>query len=257
MPSTNHSSRPEFPGGALAGPLSIRDLSALLERLPTSERAALAWAPAALEQAIQPLREGPLTHDVVVSCSVGVFRVLGELFPSLVKLLGAERFFSEVDGASTDALDRLRASLPDAGSKRSADWVVRAFQRFAARAAEASPQELAAVEAHSAAEAAFVEFLHRDAAGVLRAIVLLVAAMSIADQGGDPERAAELCDLAFLDAARAVAYLAPAGLAIASESLSTPGNRGRAILETVDEARAALGAEDIDALSRFRLHDLR
>ena len=252
-----HSPRPEFPGGPLAGPLSIRDLSALLGRLPASERAALAWAPAALEQEIQPLREGPLTHDVVVSCTVGVFRVLGELFPSLVKLLGAERFFAEVDGASTDALDRLRASLPDAGSKRSADWVVRAFQRFAALASQASPQELTAMGAHNTAEAAFVEFLHQDAAGILRAIVLLVAAMSIADQGGDPERAAELCDLAFLDAAYAVDYLAAAGLAIAPELHAQPGIRGRAILEAVDEARAALGAEDIDTLSRFRLDDLR
>jgi hypothetical protein len=84
-----------------------------------------------------------------------------------------------------------------------------------------------------------------------------MAAISIADQGGDPERAAELCDLAFLNAAHAVDHLAPAGWAIAPDLRAVPDDRGREILATVEEARAALGAEDIDVISRARVHDLR
>jgi hypothetical protein len=203
---------PDFPVGAVAGPLSIRDLSALLGRLPASERAALAWAPAALEEEIRPLLEGPLTAAGVIACSVSVFRVLGQLIPSLVTLLGAERFFTEVEGAYVGALDRLRGSLPDAGSKRSADWVARALQGFTKIVSQVPAAAFADMDAHAtAAEPGFVSFLHQDVAGIFRAAVLLMAAISIADQGGDPERAAELCDLAFLNAAHAVDHLAPAG----------------------------------------------
>ena len=257
MASMTHSARPDFPAGAVAGPLSIRDLSALLERLPASERAGFAWAPAVLEQEILPLLEGPLTTDAVVACTTRVFGVLGKLIPSLMKLLGTERFLAEVDGAYAGALDRLRASLPDSGSKRSADWVVRALQGFTRVVSQAPRDELAAMDAHSMADPGFVAFLREDAAGILRAAVLLMAAMSISDQGGDPERAAELCDLAFLNAAHAVDRLASVGFAIAPDPRVTPSDRGREILATVEEARAALATEDIDTISRARLRDLR
>lgn len=118
MAGVTTSSRSDFPGAAIAGPLSIRQVSALLERLPAGERAAFSWAPSALEHEIQPLRQGPLTTDVVVSCTAAVFRVFAALIPSLVKAFGAARFFSEVDGAYSDVLDKLRRS--PAGCRRQA-----------------------------------------------------------------------------------------------------------------------------------------
>ena len=91
--------------------------------------------------------QGPLTPDLVAASTAGVFHVLVRLLPSLVNLLGAERFFAEVDGAYAGALDRLLASLPDSGSKRSAEWVVRIFRGFTRLFSQALPQELVALEA--------------------------------------------------------------------------------------------------------------
>jgi hypothetical protein len=247
--------RSDFPGAAMAAPLSIRDISALLERLPAGDRAALSWAPAALQHEIQPLREGPLTSDIVSSSTVAAFRVFAALMPSVMKVLGTERFFSEADGAHSDALERLRWALPDAGSKRSAEWVVAALQRFTRFISRLPSEELARMDVPTTLQDGFVDFLHGEPAGVLRAAVLLMAAMSIADQGGDPERAAELCDLAFLNATDAADHLALAGIVVAPEMGAA--ERGLEILDAVEEARATLAPEDIVTLSSARLRDLR
>jgi hypothetical protein len=86
-------------------------------------------------------------------------------------------------------------------------------------------------------------------------MVLLMAAMMIADEGGDVERAAELSDLAFLNTSRSIDYLARADLGFDLESVNRKG--GQQVLEAFGEARALLGADDLDALSRIRLRDLR
>ena len=238
-------------------PLSIREISALVARLPATQRAALAWTPAALDRETEPLRQGLLTNDVVVECTRGVFRVFGELLPSLVQTLGAENFFAEVEGGYADALRRLQVVLPDAGSKRSADWVVHAIQGFTKFVSHLPVEEMEGLDAKSTQERGFVDFLGSEPAGVFRAAVLLMAAISIADQGGDAERAAELCDLAFLNAAEGVDHLARAGILIASDVEGDAGSRGREILQAVEEARALLTADDVNALSQARLRDLR
>jgi hypothetical protein len=231
----------------------------MIERLPASDRAALAWAPAALEQEVRPLLEGELTADAVATCTAGVMGVLVRLVPALANLLGAERFLSEVDSAYAGALERLRDFLPDPGSRRSADWVVGALQGFIRLVAQVPPEEFsAALDAEHIAEAVSIDALKDDAAGILRGFTLLMAAMSIADRGGDPQRAAELSDLAFLDTSRAVDRLAATGIRIAAPSLNAaPGSPGREILALVEEARAALTVDDIEGLSRARLRDLR
>lgn len=140
------------------------------------------------------------------------------------------------------------------GSLRLSVAALRGFTRFVS---QLPAHELAGMDARSTMEAGFVDFLHHEVAGVLRAAVLLMAAISITEQGGDQDRAAELCDLAFLNATDAADHLALSGVLIAPDISAAPGYRGREILEAVEEARAALAPEDIDTLSRFRLRDLR
>jgi hypothetical protein len=247
----------ELGQGVVAGPLSIRDLSGLIDGLPAAERAALAWAPAALQLEIGPLASGPLTSDTVVAATAGVFRILGQLLPAAAKLMGAEHFAAQVDGAYQGELDRLRAFLQDAGARRSAEWVFRSLQSFFKLFSQIPTNELAAVGTQAVGDAEFAEALRNDDAGILRGMVLIMAAMSIVDQAGDGEWAAELCDLAFLEASHGVDSLAGAGLPFLPEPDSSSAESRRQILETVEDARTALTAEDLDSLSGARFRDLR
>jgi len=75
--------------------------------------------------------------------------------------------------------------------------------------------------------------------------------------GRDRERAAELADLAFLEVSRGVDHLARLGLSVELEPEGLSAQRGRRILECVEEARAALGPADVAALVQARLRELR
>lgn len=257
MKPSLHSLGVEFSPGAVAGPLSIRDLSKLIDDLPAGERAALAWAPAALQLEIRPLVVGPLTSDAVLAATVGVFRILGQLLPAAAKFLGAEHFSAQVDGAYQGELDRLRAFLRDTGARRSAEWVFRSLRAYFKVFSQIPKNELAAVGFQAVADVEFAEVLRDDAAGILRGMVLTMAAMTIVDQAGDAERAEELCDLAFLEASHGVDSLAGAGLTFLPEPDPSSAESRRQILETVEDARTVLTSEDIDSLSSARFRDLR
>ena len=252
-----HTPSLELVPGTVAGPLSIRDLSGFIDKLPAGERAALAWAPAALQLEIRPLLGGTLTSDAIRAATVGVFRILGQLLPATAKFMGAEYFSTQVDGAYQSELDRLRAFLRDSGAKRSAEWVFRSLRSFFKLFSQVPESELAAAGTQGFAEAEFAEAMRDDAAGILRGLVLTMAAMSIVDQSGDAERAAELCDLAFLETSHGVDSLAGAGLTFLPEPDSSPAESRRQILETVEDARTALTAEDLDSLAGARFRDLR
>lgn len=257
MTLSAHTFGMELGPAVVAGPLSIRDLSGLIDGLPAGERAALAWAPAALQLEIRPLVSGPLMSDAIVAATAGVFRILGQLLPAAAKLMGAERFSAQLDGAYEGELARLRAFLQDAGARRSAEWVFRSLRSFFKLFSQIPKDELAAVGAQAVADAEFAEALRDDAAGILRGTVLMMAAMSVVDQAGDGERAAELCDLAFLEASHGVDSLAGAGLPFLPEPDPSSAESRRQILDAVEDVRAALTVDDLDSLSSARFRDLR
>lgn len=257
MTLSAHTFGVELSPGVITVPLSIHDLSGLIDELPASERAALAWAPAALQLEVRPLIAGPTTSDAIIAATAGVLRILGQLLPATAKLVGAEHFTAQVSGAYQGELDRLRAFLDDAGARRSAEWAFRSLRSFFKLFSQIPKDQLAAVGTQAVVETAFAEALRDDAAGILRGMVLIVAAISIVDQAGDAERAAELCDLAFLEVSHGVDSLVGAGLSFLPEADQPSAESRRQILEAAEDVRTALTAEDLDSLSSARFRDLR
>jgi hypothetical protein len=238
-------------------PLSVRDLNALVAQLPPAERAALTWAPAAIEAELRRLREEPLDTDLVNESTLALFTQFSKALSVIVRALGAPFFLAELKGIYHSEGESLDRFLPDPGARRSARWAVRAFVGFL-EAMPLSPEiQKASLDPGLLAQPDLAEAFKDDAAGVIRAVVLLMAAVSIAERNGDKERAAELADRAFLEASRGVDHLARRGLSIELEAEATPAKPGSRILECVEEARAALSSEDVTVLVRGRLRELR
>jgi hypothetical protein len=237
---------------SLLGPVSIRGLTALLERLPAAQRAQFAWAPVAGRQELSPLIEGNLEPQAIANAAKGVMRILTQVLPGIFDLLGD--LTPELDAAYGTELGRLSQILPDVGSKRSAEWVTSVL-RVVSRVAVRHAAEITQIATSEVVQNVPDELANHEAGWLFEGMILLMAAMLIADEAGSPERAAELCDLAFLRTSRALDYLARGGLEFDLSEIDRKAGAG--VLEAFDEARRALSGEDIDVLSSARLRQLR
>jgi len=242
--------------GMVTSPLSVRGVASIIDQLPAADRAALAWAPTRLQSEIRSLLEGPLTKDRISAASSGVLAIFARLLPAMTELLGAESLSEQLDAASRSELERLRTFLPDDGARRSADWVFEAFRTCVVALSHIPHSELVAATSKPIAEADLAMLREDDAIGLFNGLVLIMAAFSIVDQAGDRERAAELCDLAFLETSRGVDSFAAAGVKM-TDDVRPALERGAEILRIVEDARISLTPDDLETLAVGRLHDLR
>jgi hypothetical protein len=238
-------------------PLSVRDLTALVAQLPPAERAALTWAPAAIEVELMRLREEPLSADLVNACTLAIFTHSSTVLAAAARVLGAPGFLAALSDIYHAEGERLEQFLPDAGARRSARWAMRAFVGVLQAILRVPGIREASLDPSLLAQPDLAEAFKDDAAGVVRAGVLLMAAISIAEQDGDKGRAAEFADLAFLEASRGVDHMARFGLSVELEPEGPSAHRGRGVLECVEEARAALEPGDVAVLVQARLRELR
>jgi hypothetical protein len=238
-------------------PLSVRDLTALVAQLPPSERAALTWVPTAIEAELKRLRDEPLSADLVNACTLAVFIQSSKALAAIVSMLGAPGFLAALSGIYHAEGGRLEEFLPDSGARRSARWAMRAFVGVLQAILLVPEIRGASLDPSLLAQSDLAEAFKDDAAGVVRAVVLLMAAISIAEQDGDKERAAELADLASLEVSRGVDHLARLGLSVELEPEGPSDQRGCRVLECVEEAMAALEPGDVAALVQARLRELR
>ena len=236
-------------------PLSVRDLASLVAQVPPVERAALTWAPAAIEAELKRLREEPLNADLVNETSLTISTHLSKALTVIVRALGAPEFLVELKGVYRSESERLDRFLPDPGARRSARWAVQALVGLL-EAFPLSPEiRHADLDPGLLAQPDLAEVFKNDAAGIIRAVVLLMAAVSLAEIDGDRDRAAELADRAFLEASRGVDHLARLGLV--QDLKASSAKPGCPVLECVEEARAALAPEDLTVLVQARLRELR
>ena len=238
-------------------PLSVRDLTALVAQLPPAERAALTWAPAAIEAELRRLREEPLDTDLVNESTLAIFTQFSKVLAVIVRALGAPGFLAELKGIYHSEGESLDRFLPDPGARRSARWAMRAFVGFLEAIPLGPEIRKATLDPGLLAQPDLATAFKDDAAGVIRAVVLLMAAVSIAERDGDKGRAADLADRAFLEASRGVDHLARLGLSVELEAEAMSAKPGCRVLECVEEARAALAPEDVTVLVQARLRELR
>jgi hypothetical protein len=215
-------------------------------------RAEFAWAPTALRRELEPLISGPIDAAAIEKAARSVLDIQGRVLPAIAHRLGG--LAGQLEDAYEEELGRLKKVLPDTGAKRSAEWVVRVLQAIAKIAVQHTV-ELAEIDIGEATKKASAELAQHEAGWLFSGMTLLMAAMLIADDGGDIARAAELADLAFLNTSRAIDYLSRVGPELDVGALGRVDSRQ--VVEIFDEAREALAADDLDELSRHRLRDLR
>ncbi|HEY3358124.1 MAG TPA: hypothetical protein VGQ83_33050 [Polyangia bacterium] len=239
------------------GPLSLRDLDSLLARLPAGERAAVAWAPQTIRGALHRLLERPPAPAMVARATVEVIRAFHGCWPVLSAIFanpGALR--AEIEGHWRQKLPLLRDYLADPAVADEAEWAFRAVGSMFDLMLTIDPEEFtASVEGPDGGHA--LDVTGDDAAGLLRAQVLLMAVLEAAEQDDAPEVATELAELAYDEASVGVAALARLGLRIDPFRGETAEERGTRLLRYADHARAALSPGDMAALEDARLRDLR
>src|SRR3954471_7514872 len=95
------------------GPLTPRDIDAVLNELPAQERASLAWAATRVEQAIKLLHEGPLTEPSILQAA-GMYAAAVRPFVEMGAAMVAEEptaFGRAVQDRSGDLVSRVKEYL--------------------------------------------------------------------------------------------------------------------------------------------------
>ena len=91
----------------------------------------------------------------------------------------------------------------------------------------------------------------------LRGAIALMAANETRKAGGDPQRARDLLDIAFLELTKFRAALRKHGVFLTPFPNETVEERRRGLLESAERLRAALTDDDWRTLEQARMHDIR
>jgi len=147
----------------------------------------------------------------------------------------------------------LTAFVADEDSGDTLRWIVGILKSFAGLTLSV-PSELA----NELDEAAFAS-LKSDGNfnAYLRALITLMAAAEAAKQGGDPGRARNLLDVAFLELVKFRSALRKQGVSVTPFPYETIEERRRRLLEGSDRLRKALSPDDWRVLEQARVSDLR
>jgi hypothetical protein len=192
----------------------------------------------------------------VAESTVEVIRAFHGCWPVLSAIFAnAGALRAEIEGHWRRKLPLLRDFLHDPAVADEAEWAFRAVGTMFDLVLTVDPEEFtAAVDGLEGAEAVD---LAGDAAGLLRAQVMLMAVLEAAERSEQHEAAAELAELAYDEAALGVAALARQGLRIDPFRGETAEERGARLLRYADHARACLTIADVASIEGARLRDLR
>jgi|SRR5581483_200905 len=235
--------------------LSPRDMDRLLARLPAEQRAALAWAPNAIRQALRLLQRGNLSADVIREATKEVLATIFKLLPKLTAAFSDDAWKREADSLVKSKRELLRSFITDETARDAAEWVLEAMRGVLNTVVTSVGDEL---QQHLADEKKLESVVAATQdMGFVNAMVLLMALIDAAEEKRHPEHAAELAETAFLEASNDVGVLANAGLHAATFLDETPEDRVSRLLRYAEHARNELGDSDADVLSQGRLRNLR
>lgn len=225
----------------------------LLDRLPARARAALEWTKPRILAALAELRASKL-DDADIDRATDTF---AEPWKAILHLafehLEARQIAESIEASfstPTSELERLDPYVRDTASDCLAN--LRAFQLWSVSVVDEHDGQL-----HVSEEDVDEAMQHPIMRALLRAQVLLLAALLAPAEPSDPDLDAELVAAAYLESCIPLDLLARHGVVIDPHADESPAERGRRTLRAAEAARAVLTEEDLEILASARLRDLR
>jgi len=235
--------------------IPVLDVETVLARLPAEARARVAWAKKPIDNGLARLRAEPLTDDLVAQVTDATWKPIASLGRAFWEIIG-----SDPDGWRARFVDdfkeeerQLAEFVADDDSLDTLRWVLGLFQSFLGLTFALPPDFMAQLD-----ETLFTALgADEELKPYMRALIVLMAAAETRKAGGDPGRARDLLDVAFLELTRFRATLRKAGVFLTAFPGETVEERRRGLLESADRLRRSLSDEDWRVMERARMRDLR
>ncbi len=233
----------------------VLDVQTVLARLPAKARARVAWARKPIENGLARLRAEPLTDDLVAEVTDATWTPLAALSRALAEIVVANpeewraRFVDEF------ALEeqQLAAFVAQQESRDTLRWILGLLHSFLGLALSVPPDFISQID-----ETAFTKVTaDEDFKPYMRALVTLMAAAETRKAAGDPQRARDLLDVAFLELSKFRAVMRQHGVSLTPFPSETIEDRRRGLLESAHRLRNALSDDDWRVLEQARMHDFR
>jgi hypothetical protein len=235
--------------------IPVLDVDTVLARLPAEARARVAWAKKPIENGLARLRTEPLTDDLASQVTDDMWKPFVSLWRALGEIVGTNQ--NEWRAKFVDDFrleeEQLAAFVEQEESRDTLRWVLGLLQSFLGLALSVPPEFVSQVDEATFAKAGADE----DFKPYMRTVVALMAAAEARRAKGDPQRARDLLDVAFLELSKFRATMRTHGVSLTPFPSETVEERRRGLLESADGLRRALSDDDWRVLDQARMHDLR
>lgn len=244
--------QPASPLDVRPGVLPLLDIDAALARLPAEQRAKVAWAKAPALDALSRLDNEALTDDLLEDVAKAFAKPLMAVTSALWEVLATrEAWQSELEASFRDDTALMSDFLGDReDTQDTLNWCLGFVRRLSELTSMVSIQVLGKDDLSRTTEQPQFVVL-------MKAEVALLAALHIARGSGDPERAAELIDLAFIALCQVQDELRKDGLWLSPFVAESPDERAERTLRYARHVRDALSEDDAETLDAARLRSLR
>jgi hypothetical protein len=235
--------------------IPVLDVERVLARLPAEARARVLWAKKPIEDGLARLRTELLTDDLVAQVTDEIWKPFASLWRALGEIVGTnqdEWRAKFVDDFKLEEL-QLAAFVEQEESRDTLRWILGLLQSFLGLALSVPPEFIAQIDEAAFAKASADE----DFQPYMRTVVVLMAAAETRRAEGDPQRARDLLDVAFLELSRFRSTMRKHGVSLTPFPSETIEERRRGLLESADRLRRTLSDDDWQVLEQARMHDLR
>jgi hypothetical protein len=207
------------------------------------------------EDGIARLRAEPLTDELVETIADDTWKpvaLLGRIFWEIVGNNIDEWRARLVDDFKKEER-QLAEFLGDDDSRDTLRWVLGLFQSFLGLMMSVPPEVISPIDEATFARASADE----DFKPYIRASIVLLAAAETRRVGGEPQRARDLLDIAFLELFKFRGTMRKLGVMLTPFPMETIDERHRGLLESAERLRRALTDSDWRTLEQARMRELR
>jgi hypothetical protein len=231
------------------------DVETVLSRLPAEARARVSWAKSPIKKGLARLRTEPLTDELVAQVGDAAWRPLislGLVFWETVATNLNEWRARFVDDFRQEE-EFLAAFVDEDEARDTLRWILGLLQSYLSLSLSIPSEFLSGLD-----EAQFARLGDdEDFKPYARGLVALMAAVETGRADGEPQRARDLLDVAFLALNAFRATVLRHGISLSPFPSETIEERRRVLLESADRLRTMLTDEDWRVLEQARMHDLR